>query len=160
MKKIVSVMLAAALIAALCGCASSKPADESESDDGSDSISDYYSGMEKAQQISVSAAGSGEIIKNVSGKKDIEDFITALEIEDWKLGELPENAEKSGEFSFSQEKTLKAGEKETDGDLYSIMKMYSYGDQPYVRLEVAKMGFTFKIPDTAAAYLDGLLKQA
>ena len=49
MKKIVSVMLAVTLIAALCGCTSVKSADESESEESSDSISDYYSGMEKAQ---------------------------------------------------------------------------------------------------------------
>ena len=159
MKKIVSVMLAVTLIAALCGCTSVKSADESESEESSDSISDYYSGMEKAQQINVSAVGSGEIIKIVSGKKDIEDFITALEIDEWKLGELPENAQKNGEFSFSQEKTLKAGDKETDGNLYDIMKIYSYEDQPYVRLEIAKMGMTFKVPDAAAKYLNGLLKQ-
>lgn len=159
MKKIVSVMLAVTLIAALCGCTSLKSADESESEDGSDSIPDYYSGMEKTQQISVSAADSDEIINIVSEKKDIENFITALKIEEWKLGELPEDAQKNGEFSFSQEKTLKAGEKESDGNLYDIMKMYSYKDQPYIRLEIAKMGLTFKVPDSAVRYLESLIQQ-
>lgn len=146
MKKSVNKISALILMAAilLCGC---------QTDDSNTDISEYYEGLSKAQEIEVISASGSDIIATLSEKKDIADFILALDMEHWEMNALPKTAEVVGNVSFSQEETIKFGETATDGEMRSVCEMLCYEGIPYLTMKVAGLKMTFKIPDETAEYL-------
>ncbi len=75
------------------------------------------------------------MIQTLSGKEDIGDFMTALDMDKWKLGKLPSGAEEIGSFDLSQEETVKFGQTGTDGELYDVCKF----SEPLNMAEIEKL---------------------
>lgn len=95
MKK-VWILAAIMMIALLCGCQANE-----------DTGADYGDDFSKAQEIAVIPAGTSEVTKIISSGDDIKAFVSGMDIESWKLAELPEGAVEVGTFGLSQEKTIK-----------------------------------------------------
>ena len=142
MKKLLMLLLIPAVL--LCGCHA-----DSEKED----VSEYYKELSKAQEISVLPANTSTATQILTGSDEISDFILALDMEHWEMKTLPKEAEIVGTFQLSQEETIKFGESEADGELYSVCEMLCYEDIPYATLKIAGMKMTFKVSDTAMEYL-------
>ena len=78
MKK-VWILAAVMMIALLCGCQANE-----------DTGADYRDDFSKAQEIAVVPAGTSEVTKIISSGDDIKAFVSGMDIESWKLAELPE----------------------------------------------------------------------
>lgn len=142
MKKLLMLLLIPAVL--LCGCHA-----DSEKED----VSEYYKELSKAQEISVLPANTSTATQILTGSDEISDFILALDMEHWEMKTLPKETEIVGIFQLSQEETIKFGESEADGELYSVCEMLCYENIPYVTLKIAGMKMTFKVSDTAMEYL-------
>lgn len=73
------------------GCSSNDSNDISDSD------------LKKAQAIAVTNA-DGTILTTITDQDAIDDFVTALQLDDWHLSERPKNAQIIGSFGLSQKK--------------------------------------------------------
>ena len=78
----------------LCGCRADADSD----------VSEYYEKLAKAQEIAVFAVDTETAVKTFTSKEDIGGFVTALEIDEWELADLPQNAKEIGHFDFSRKK--------------------------------------------------------
>ena len=54
------------------------------------------------------------------------DFISALNLEQWELKPLPDEASEIGSFGFAQEETIRPGQTDTGGTLYDIAAIILY----------------------------------
>lgn len=147
MKKII---IAVILALSMCGCSLVNTVVDSVTE--SVNVDEIL----KAQEITINSAKSSAA-KTISDAQQIGDFIKALEMDSWKIGTLPENAEKSGEFSFAQDETIKLGQDESDVELQDICKIYTYKDIPYITFEIAGIQLDFEIPQTASDYLNNYI---
>lgn len=145
MKKIFLIIV---MVSALfCGCG------KKESED----VSEYYNEVSKAQEITVVSADTSSVIQTFTGKEDIGDFMTALDMDKWELGKLPSGAEEVGSFGLSQEETVKFGQTGTDGRLYDVCKISVYDDS-YVKFGVAGFDMVFKISEDTSDYLQSFFE--
>ena len=142
MKKLLFVVIGCALL--LCGCQSKE----------NTSLNNQYNEISKAREIQIINADTSDTVETLTSKEEIENFITALDMEKWEYSSLPENAHQSGSFVFLQEETLKAGQTATDGQLYDTCKLYIYQDCPYISFEISEMSIDFKVSDSTKEYLD------
>lgn len=147
MKKI---LIAVLLAVSMCGCSLAKTVVDSVTE--SVNVDEIL----KAQEITINSAASSAA-ETITDAQQIGDFITALEMDSWKIVSLPENAERSGEFSFAQNETIKLGQDESDVQLEDVCKIYTYKDLPYITFEVAGIGVDFEIPQSAADYLSSYI---
>lgn len=108
--------------------------------------------LSKAQRIDVVSPETSEVIKTITDRTEIEDFVSALAVDEWAPESQPEGAAAAGIFNLYQEKTIKAGETETDGTLYEIGTITVY-DAPYIAFRAAGFDITFKISEKTADYL-------
>lgn len=136
--KRVSIVLVALLTFLLCGCQTTK----------STISSDYETSLSKSQEIAVIPADTSEITETITAKDDIDDFVLALEIENWELKSLPDTASEVGSFDFSQEQTIKFRQTDHDGTLSHIATIMVY-DNSYICLEFCGLDMTFEGSDTA-----------
>ena len=144
MKK-VWILAAVMMIALLCGCQASE-----------DTGADYGDDFSKAQEIAVIPAGTSEVTKIISSDEDIEAFVLGMDVENWKLAELPEGAVEVGTFGLSQEKTIRLGQTDTDGTLYDVAMITLY-EEPYITVEIVgiDMEMTLEVSKDAADHLKG-----
>ena len=91
-------------------------------------------------------------METITAQEDIEAFVSALNLEDWTLNELPDGAAEIGSFGLSQEGTVKLGQAQTDGTRYDIGTLTLY-DGPYIDFEIAGLHTTFTVSEETA---DGL----
>lgn len=137
-----------ALIFILCGCHTND--NTYNFDNGKD--------VSKKQEITVVSAGTSENIKNITSKEDIENFVAALNLDEWQLKTLPSGATEIGHFEFQQEETIKLGQADTDGTLHDVAAITLY-DDAYISLETGTSVMTFKIGKDTADYLKGYFEQ-
>lgn len=142
MRKAMISLLVLALL--LCGC---------QAGGGQENNSSYYNDVSKAQEIAVVPADSSEALQTLTDKEEITDFVSALDMDNWDLQELPKEAEILGSFRFSQEKTVKYGETATDGELEYLCELLCYKDVPYITFRLSGFAMTFEVSADAAAYL-------
>lgn len=140
--KRISIVLVALLTFLLCGCQATE----------STNSSDYETSLSKAQEISVIPADTSEITETITAKDEIDDFILALEIENWELKSLPDTASEVGSFDVSQEETIKFWQTNHDGTLSHIATITVY-DSPYICLEFCGLDMTFEVSSDTADYL-------
>lgn len=131
----------------LCGCQTTEFTD----------ASDYKKSISKAQEIAVISADTSEITETITAKNDIENFVLALEIENWELKSLPNTASEAGAFVFSQEQTIKFGQTNYDGTLSHIATITVY-DSPYICLKSCGFDMTFGVSSNTINYLNGYFK--
>lgn len=141
LKKIFLVLIMIATL--LCACQPNK-------DTG---ISDYHGDIAKAQEIEAVSADTLSVVETITDQEDIDAFVLTLDMDEWKLVKLPEDAKKTGDFTLSQEKTTKLWESENDGEMYDVCKLSVY-DSPYIDFEIEGLSMTFEVSEETANYLN------
>ncbi len=132
MKKILVTLVA--ILALLCGCQANE----------NTNASDYGDDISKAQEIAVISPDTAEI----------EDFVSALDLDQWELKTLPDEASEIGSFGLAQEETIKLGQTDTDGTLYDITTITLYNGA-YISFEIGGFDMTFEVSEDTADYLNG-----
>ena len=117
-----------AILTLLCGCQAGKNTDST----------DYGDAVSKAQEITVISPDTGEVIETITDAKEIEDFVSALNVDQWELKPLPDEASKIGTFGLAQEKTIKLGQTDTDGTLYDVATITLY-DGSYIGITICDL---------------------
>ena len=115
-------------------------------------VSSYGMDIAKVQEITVVSADTAEIIKTVTATRDIEAFVSALDLNSWKLKSLPDNSAVIGSFHLAQEETLRQGQTDNDGELYEVAVITLY-DGSLVRFELRSLDMSFEVSEAAADYL-------
>lgn len=141
------IILAAILTLLLCSC--------QNNEDTNTSV--YGDDISKAQEIVVVSSDTSEVIETITDKKDIEDFVLALDLDEWKLRTLPDKAAEIGSFGLSQEETIKFGQTDTDGTLYHVATITLYNNS-YISFKVGGIDMTFEVSEDTEDYLNGYFK--
>lgn len=142
MKKILITLVA--LLALLCGCQANE----------NTNTSDYGDDISKAQEIAVISPDTAEVIDTITDTEEIKNFVSALNLDQWELKTLPDEAAIIGSFGLAQEKTIKLGQTDTDGTLYDIATITLYNGD-YISFEIGGLDMTFEVSEDTADYLNG-----
>ena len=142
MKKILITLVA--ILTLLCGCQANE----------NTNASDYGDDISKAQEIAVISPDTAEVIDTITDTEEIEDFVSALDLDQWELKTLPDEASIIGSFGLAQEKTIKLGQTDTDGTLYDIATITLYNGA-YISFEIGGFDMTFEVREDTADYLNG-----
>lgn len=142
MKKILVTLVA--ILALLCGCQANE----------NTNASDYGDDISKAQEIAVISPDTAEVIDTITDTEEIEDFVSALNLDQWELKALPDEASEIGSFGLAQEETIKLGQTGTGGTRYDIATITLYNGV-YVSLEIGGFDMTFEVSKDTADYLNG-----
>ncbi len=142
MKKIFITLVA--ILALLCGCQANE----------NTNASDYGDDISKAQEIAVISPDTEEVIDTITDTEEIEDFVSALNLDQWELKTLPDEAAEIGSFGFAQEETIKLGQTDTDGTLYDIATITLYNGS-YISFEIGGLDMAFEVSEETADYLNG-----
>ena len=142
MKKI--LILSATILVLLCGCQASEDTN----------ASDYKDDISKAQEIAVISSDTEEVINTITDTEEISDFILTLNLDQWELKTLPDEASEIGSFGLAQEETIKLGQTDTDGTLYDIATITLYSGD-YIGFEIGGFDLTFEVSEDTADYLNG-----
>ena len=138
MKKIIAAALLAALLLSGCG----------EQRDGEDVP------FAKAQLIELRDA-AGEEVLSITDSEEIEEFVSALEMDSWSPAAIPQDAALLCTVEFYQEKTVKLGQTQPEGwDLVLRMELYEGG---VIAVELLSTTMALELTPSAAEYLEGLL---
>ena len=142
MKKILITLVA--ILALLCGCQANE----------NTNTSDYGDDISKAQEIAVISPDTAEVIDTITDTEEIKNFVSALNLDQWELKTLPDEAAIIGSFGLAQEKTIKLGQTDTDGTLYDIATITLYNGD-YISFEIGGLDMAFEVSEETADYLNG-----
>ena len=142
MKKI--LILSAAILVLLCGCQANEETN----------ASDYGDDISKAQEIAVISPDTSEVIDTITDTEEIKDFVSALNLDQWELKALPDEASEIGSFGLAQEETIKLGQTDTDGTLFDIAAITLYSGN-FIGFEIGGLDMTFEVSEDTADYLNG-----
>ena len=142
MKK--TLILSAVILVLLCGCQANEETN----------ASDYGDDISKAQEIAVISHDTSEVIDTITDTEEIKDFASALNLDQWELKTLPDEASEIGSFGLAQEETVKLGQTDTDGTLYDIATITLYNGD-YIGFEIGGFDMTFEVNEDTADYLNG-----
>ena len=133
-----------AILTLLCGCQA----------DGNANASDYGDAISKAQEIAVISPDASEVIDTITDAEEIKEFLSALNLDQWELKPLPDEASEIGSFGLAQEETIKLGQNDTDGTLYDMASITLYNGD-YIRFEAGGFDMTFEVCAETADFLKG-----
>lgn len=160
------MLLSVVCLALLCGCQSnhSNENDINEIERNSASAlltmeEEEWDAVKKAQELRVLKAS--EVVETIQSEKEIEQFVTDLDIEHWIMESMPQNAIAEGTFEFYQTPTQKFGETKPDQTLYKILELMVYKDMPYLSLvfdQELTFKLTFRVPDKTYETLQSYFK--
>ena len=137
MKKIIAAALLAALL--LSGCGEQRGEDVP---------------FAKAQLIELRDA-AGEEVLSITDSKEIEEFVSALEMDSWSPAAIPQDAALLCTAEFYQEKTVKLGQTQPEGwDLVLRLELYEGG---VIAVELLSTTMALELTPSAAEHLEGLL---
>ena len=142
MKKI--LITSAAVLTLLCGCQANE----------NTNASDYGDDISKAQEIAVISPDTEEVIDTITDTEEIKEFVSALDLDQWELKTLPDEASAIGSFGLAQEETIRPGQADTGGTLYDIAAITLYNGA-YIRFETGGFHMTFEVSEDTADYLNG-----
>lgn len=145
MKKRANIAAVLLCIALLAGCRTVVPGEHF--DVGHD--------LSKAQKIVIQdAAGNEKAV--LSTESEIDAFVEAVNVDGWRLEEVPEGLTEAGSFTLWQRETVTAliGAKEPKENKICTFRIYEDGD--YLTIEAWVIDMTFSIPRETADYLRGL----
>lgn len=142
MKKI--LILSAVILVLLCGCQANNDTN----------ASDYGDDISKAQEIAVISHDTSEVIDTITDTEEIKDFASALNLDQWELKTLPDEASEIGSFGLAKEETVKLGQTDTDGTLYDIAVITLYSGD-YIGFEIGGVDMTFEVSEDTVDYLNG-----
>ena len=134
MKRIIAAALLAALLLSGCG----------EQRDGEDVP------FAKAQLIELRDA-AGEEVLSITDSEEIEEFVSALEMDSWSPAAIPQDAALLCTAEFYQEKTVKLGQTQPEGwDLVLRMELYEGG---VIAVELLSTTMALELTPSAAGLL-------
>lgn len=133
-----------AILTLLCGCQANENIN----------AYDYGDDISKAQEIAVISPNTTEVVDTITDTDEIEDFVSALNLDQWELKTLPDEVSEIGSFGLAQEETIKLGQTDTDGTLYDIATITLYNGA-YVSSEIGGFDMTFEVSEETADYLNG-----
>lgn len=139
-----AVITLVAMLTLLCGCQANEDT----------KASDYGDDISKAQEIAVISPDTAVVIDTITDTEEIEDFVSALDLDQWELKPLPDEASEIGSFGLAQEETIKLGQTDTDGTLYDIATITLYNGS-YISFEIGGFDMTFEVSEDTANYLNG-----
>ena len=142
MKEILITLVA--ILTLLCGCQANE----------NTNASDYGDDISKAQEIAVISPDTSEVIDTITDTEEIEDFVSALNLDQWELKPLPDEVSEIGSFGLSQEETIKLGQTDNDGTLYDITTITLY-NEAYISFEIGGFDMTFQVSEDTADDLNG-----
>ena len=134
-----------ALLLCLCGCQAGESADTLQ-------FGDAFS---KAQAIAVISSDSSEVLETITDAEEIQAFTLALDVDQWELASLPEDAAELGAFGFSQQKTVRFFDSAPDETLYDVGALALY-EGGYIGIEVEGSDWlqaTFQVSEETYAFL-------
>ena len=138
MKRIIAAALLAALLLSGCG----------EQRDGEDVP------FAKAQLIELRDA-AGEEVLSITDSEEIEEFVSALEMDSWSPAAIPQDAALLCTAEIYQDKTVKLGQTQPEGwDLVLRMELYEGG---VIAVELLSTTMALELTPSAAEHLEGLL---
>ena len=142
MKKILITLVA--ILALLCDCQANE----------NTNASDYGDDISKAQEIAVISPDTAEVINTITDTEEIEEFVSALNLDQWELKMLPDEASEIGSFGLAEEETIKLGQPDSNGILYDIATITLYSGD-YISFEIGGLDMTFEVSADTAEYLNG-----
>lgn len=151
------IIFAAILTLLLCGCQVNKNTNAPVYDfqvNKNTNTSVYGDDISKEHKIIVVSSDTSEVIQTISGEKNLENFVLALNLDEWKLSTLPDNATEIGSFWLTKEDTIKFGETETDGTRHDVVSITLYNNS-YICFEVDGLDMTFEVNEDTDDYLNG-----
>lgn len=98
----------------------------------------------KAQLVEVYDYETDEIICKYDTKEDIDSFVINLDIEEWKISNIPQEDTAKYYIVMYQEPTKKVQDNENSSDIEQIATMTIYNSGEYVELKVSGIKFDFK----------------
>ena len=123
---------------------------------------DFSPGKEisKAQRIVAADAGGTETGVLETGE-EIDAFVEAVNVEGWRLADLPEGLTRAGSFTLWQTETVTAllGQKEAEAKEICTFLIYQDGDYLTIETGFTNISITFSIPEDAAGYLRSLVQE-
>lgn len=131
------------ILTLLCGCQANE----------NTNASDYGDDISKAQEIAVISPDTSKVIDTITDAEEIEDFILALDLDQWELKTLPDEVFEIGSFGLAQEETIKLGQTDTDGTLYDIATITLYNGD-YISFEIGGFDMTFEVSEDTVDYLN------
>lgn len=137
----------AAILTLLCGCQANT----------NTNTYDYINDISKAQEIAVISPNTAEVIDTITDTKEIKNFVSALNLDQWKLKSLPDRASEIGSFGLSQEESVKPRQTDTDGTLYDIATITLYNGA-YISFEIGGFEMDFEVSEDTADYLSEYFK--
>lgn len=143
MKKILSTILSILLLISIYGCSFT----QGEEVD----MTKYSSNIEKSDRIDVMK--NKERLDLISGHNNIEDFITNLKIEEWRMKDLPKDSKVDLEFILYSTKNQDE-EESADYEFEEKGRILTYEDSRYLTFEINKIQFNFKVPKEVIEYLN------
>ncbi len=133
------------LMLCLCGCQAGESADTLQ----------YGDAFSKAQAIAVISSDSSEVLETITDAEEIRAFTLALDVDQWELASLPEDAAGLGAFGFSQQKTVRFFDSAPDETLYDVGTLALY-EGGYIGIEVEGSEWlqaTFKVSEDTYTFL-------
>lgn len=143
MKKLLSIFLSILLLFGICGCGFM---DSKEID-----MSQYSAKAVKSDRIDV--IKGDERLDLISGHNNIEDFITNLKMEDWKIKDLPKDSKIDLEFVLYSNKN-QDDEENIDYEFTQKGRIITYEDSRYLTFKLDNIEFHFKVPKDCIEYLN------
>lgn len=109
---------------------------------------DDLSDLEVSSEIiEVIKPGENELIEVIIGERNIDDFFSNLEFEEWKLKKIPEDAEEGTIYKFYDRETAKFFESVKDKDLYESGTLIVYADEPFIKFKTKYFSVSLSIPE-------------
>ena len=113
--------------------------------------------MSKAQKIVV-AGTEGDEKAVLETEDEIDAFVKSVNVEGWRLADLPEGLTGAGSFTLWQTETLTALFGDKKAELKEICAFLIYEDGDYLTIDTgfANIAISFSIPEETADYLRSL----
>ncbi|MCI8716466.1 MAG: hypothetical protein HFF66_11825 [Oscillospiraceae bacterium] len=113
--------------------------------------------MAKAQKIVVANA-EGDEKAVLETEDEIDAFVKSVNVEGWRLADLPEGLTGAGSFTLWQTETLTALFGDKKAELKEICAFLIYEDGDYLTIDTgfANIAISFSIPEETAAYFRSL----
>jgi len=142
MKKILTALISIFIILGFSACGININSDFN--------IDDYTNTLKSSDRIDVMK--DDQRIDMISGHNNLEDFISALKLEEWEIKDLPKDAETNGEFIMFKGQKKKTNNE--DVKFNKVAEIATYKDLPYVTLRISKIEFNFKVPADVEDYIN------
>lgn len=119
----------------------------------------HIGNFEKTQKIEIISSDDSEKITTISDKKDIDNFVEALKVDDWDwdLVNIPSEAIEGKIFKIYGKDVGKFSWSEKNKDKFiEVATMTTYKDVPYIKLSLKSFSFITKVPEEVHEYLNSV----